>query len=102
MDALIAQASAINEGLRGIVLINGASPNPVVQEANETRELLYQYENLDLSPAVIRDRIAFRKAFRDGISVPEFTPVDTKATQEIETFYTEVFGNVEATSQAAG
>lgn len=102
MDALVAQAAAINEGLQGIVVINGASPNPVVQEAAETRELMSQFENLRLSETVIRDRIIFRKAFRDGLAVPEFAPVDTKGTEEISAFSAEVFGNVQAASQATG
>ena len=102
MDALVAQAAAINEGLQGIVIINGASPNPVVQEAAETRELMSQFENLRLSETVIRDRIVFRKAFRDGLAVPEFMPVDPKGTDEISAYYAEVFGDVQAASQATG
>ncbi len=102
MDALVAQAAAINNGLRGIVIINGASPNPVVQEAAETKALMSQFENLRLCDAVIRDRIVFRKAFRDGLAVPEFAPLDAKATDEISDFYAEVFGDVQAASQATG
>jgi len=102
MDALVAQAAAINEGLKGVVIINGASPNPVVQEAAETRELLTQFENLRLGDNVVRDRIVFRKAFRDGLAVPEFMPLDAKGTEEISSFYTEVFGDVQAASQATG
>lgn len=102
MEALVGQASAINEGLQGVVLINGASPNPVVQEAAETRDLLTEFENLRLGETVIRDRIVFRKAFRDGLAVPEYLPVDYKGTEEISAFYAEVFGNVQAQSQATG
>ncbi len=101
MDALVAQAAAINEGLKGVVIINGASPNPVVQEAAETRELLTQFENLRMGDVVVRDRIVFRKAFRDGLAVPEFMPLDPKGAEEISSFYSEVFGDVQAASQAA-
>ena len=39
---------------------------------------------------MIRDRIAYRKAARSGLSVVELEQPDSKANSEIEDFYREV------------
>ena len=48
---------------------------------------------------MIRDRIAYRKAARDGISVAEMKQTDSKAINEMNAFYSEVFANDEQTAQ---
>lgn len=63
---------------------------------------MFQFENLRLRETVIWDRIVFRKTFRDGLAVPEFMPLDAKATDEISAYYAEVFGDVQVASQATG
>jgi chromosome partitioning protein len=47
--------------------------------------------SLSLSEASICDRIAYRKAAREGICVDELKPKDAKACDEIAALYTEVF-----------
>jgi chromosome partitioning protein len=44
-------------------------------------------EHLGLSQSIIRDRIAFRKAARNGLAVPEMQPADPKAVFEIQEIY---------------
>ena len=41
---------------------------------------------------MIRDRISFRKAAREGCTVGELAERDTKAIGEIQALYEEVFG----------
>ena len=41
----------------------------------------------------IRDRIAYRKAAKDGLAIAELKPKDAKAVEEMEALYREVFGN---------
>jgi chromosome partitioning protein len=53
--------------------------------------LLADFAHLRLSAAVIRDRIAYRKAARDGLSVEELKPTDPKAGEEMQALFREVF-----------
>ena len=49
------------------------------------------FQHLGLISSVIRDRIAFRKSARDGLSVAELKQ-DKKATEEMNKFFKEVYG----------
>ena len=49
--------------------------------------------------SVVRDRIAYRKAARDGLSVVEMKPSDVKASREMNAFYMEVFNDDEQAAQ---
>ena len=57
--------------------------------------ILDEFENLTLAETVIRDRIAYRRAVREGKSVLEMKPQDGKAAAEMTNLYEEVF-NVKA------
>ncbi|MDX6751162.1 AAA family ATPase [Geminicoccaceae bacterium 1502E] len=92
MNTLVEQASAINERLRAFAVLNRASSNPSVKEADDARAALAEYENLAIAQSVIRDRIAFRKAAREGATVGEITDRDAKAIAEINRLYGEIFG----------
>ena len=91
MDELVATAKGFNPNLRAKVVISRSSTNPSVQESNETRKLLDDFSNLDLANAIIRDRIAYRKAAKDGLAVIESSPKDHKAIKEMEALSQEVF-----------
>ena len=91
MDDLVKTAQGFNPDLRAWVVISRASTNPSVNEVAEARNLLADFEHVQLSPAVIRDRIAYRKAARDGLSVEELKPADPKAGEEIQALFQEVF-----------
>ena len=90
MNDLVVTAQGFNPGLRAWVVINRGSTNPSVTEIDEAREILGDFEHLGLATSVIRDRIAYRKATRDGISVAEMK-ADPKAINEMDALYTEVF-----------
>ncbi len=103
MDDLVASAQGFNPGLKAWVVIGRASTNPSVTETAETREILADFQHLNLAEAVIRDRIAYRKAARDGRGVTEMKPTDAKASNEMHALYEEVFGDVEQVEkQTAG
>lgn len=92
MDELVGQALAINPELRAGVVINRASTHPRVQEADEARRLVEEFENLEFTGVVVRDRIAYRRAASEGLAVTEAVEPDPKAVAEMEAWYRAVFG----------
>ena len=92
MDSLVEMASGINQNLTAFIVLNRASTNPVIKEDQETREFFNQedFEYLSISKSTIRDRISFRKAARDGISVLEWGQ-DKKAINEMNLLYEEIY-----------
>jgi chromosome partitioning protein len=94
MDELVETARGFNPGLQARVIISRSSTNPSVRESDQAGQLLVaDFPNLDLADVTIRDRIAYRKAAKDGMAVVELSPKDPKATEEMEKFYKEVYGN---------
>ena len=93
MSELVEQGQALNEKLQAFVVLNRASPNPSVSEAEEAKELLKDFPNLLFSGVTVRDRIAFRKAGSAGQGVEELTPQDAKAVKEMQEFYEVVYAN---------
>lgn len=91
MDELVSSAQGFHPNLRAWVVISRVSTNPSVHESRDAREILADFSHLELSEVVIRDRIAYRKAARDGLCVDELKPKDPKASEEIEALYREVF-----------
>lgn len=81
--------------VNAFAVVNGASPNPAVRETGEVREALADYSALfPVMATVITERIAFRRASRDGLGVVELptSHSDAKATAEMSSLYEEVFG----------
>jgi chromosome partitioning protein len=93
MDDLVNTAKGFNPKLRAWVVISRSSPNPSVHETEEAGQILADFSHLELAKVVIRDRIAYRKAARDGLCVDELKPKDTKASEEIGALYNEVFSD---------
>ncbi len=93
MDELVTTARGFNPDLIARVIINCASTNPSVTEADEVRSVISDFPALELSDVIIKDRIAFRRAFRSGLSVSELVPEDKKAVYEIVGLYDEVFND---------
>jgi chromosome partitioning protein len=56
-------------------------------------EIMVDFPNLGLAGMTIRDRIAYRKAAKDGMAVCELKPKDPKAVEEMEALYKEVFND---------
>lgn len=93
MDDLVRTAQGFNPTLQAWVVISQASTNPSVTEAAEAQNLLSDFEHLRLANAIIRDRITYRKAARDGLCVEEMKPADPKAVEEMKKLFEEVLGN---------
>lgn len=93
LAALVVQAQAFNPGLVAGIVINRASPNPRVKEAEEAKDLIAAYSDLHLMEALLRDRIVYRKAVRHGLCVPEYPERDQAAGAELADVYREVYGD---------
>ncbi|NOR26181.1 MAG: AAA family ATPase [Desulforhopalus sp.] len=93
MDELIEVAQGFNENLQAYIVLNRVSSNPLVREAQETLTFVREegFQHLGLMDSVLRDRIAFRKSARDGLSVVEWKQ-DKKAAEEMNHFFREVYG----------
>jgi chromosome partitioning protein len=87
-------AEKIEARINAFAFVNGASPNPNVRETMEVKEALREYADLfPVLETVVTERIAFRKASRDGKGVVELAPnfSDAKANLEMMALYQEVF-----------
>ncbi|MEO1929468.1 MAG: AAA family ATPase [Gammaproteobacteria bacterium] len=93
MDELVETSKGFNPNIQAKVIISRSSTNPSVHESEETGKLLDDFLNLGLADVSIRDRIAYRKAAKDGLAVIELKPKDPKAIKEMKALYEEVFGN---------
>ena len=91
LNTLVETAIEYNSNLKTFVIINQASPNPAVKEVDEARELISEFPYLKFMDIHICERIAFRRAAIQGMSVAEYKPEDIKATEEIAKLYKEVF-----------
>ncbi len=93
MNNLIETAKGFNSTLQAKVIISRASTNPSVQESEETRKLLADFPHLESSYLIIKDRIAYRKAAKEGVAVTELKPKEIKASEEMTVLYNEIFNN---------
>nr|MBI9047714.1 hypothetical protein [Anaerolineaceae bacterium] len=91
MATMVSQASMLNPGMKAYIFLNRASSNPSVTETEEAREILGDLDSLILSQVIIHDRIAYRKAARDGMAVTEMKNPDQKAIAEINLLYKEIY-----------
>ena len=93
MEELVEMAKGLNDGLQAFIVLNRVSSNPAVREDQETRDFVKgeDFQHLALVDTVLRDRIAFRKSARDGLSVVEWKQ-DKKAVQEMNQLFEEVYG----------
>lgn len=96
MDTLVEIAKTLNERLAAFVVLNRVATNPVIKEDEDVREFFRQesFEHLSLTGAMTRDRIAFRKAARDGLAAVEYRQ-DGKAIMEITNLFEEIYGKFE-------
>jgi chromosome partitioning protein len=91
LNTLVETALHINENLKAYVVLNQAPTNPGIKEVEEAKSFILDFPNIRLMKSVISERIVFRRAAIQGMSVKEYRPEDLKAIEEIENFYNEVF-----------
>lgn len=94
MDTLVEMAKSLNEDLSAFIVLNRVATNPVIKEDREAREFIAgeNFQHLALAESMARDRIAFRKAARDGLAVIEYGQ-DNKAINEMNELYEEIYGD---------
>ncbi len=92
MDTLVEMAKGLNENLAAFIVLNRVATNPTIREDRETRDFITQekFQHLALAESMARDRISFRKAARDGLSVVEWGQ-DSKAVNEMNQLYREIY-----------
>lgn len=91
MNTLVETAIEFNPNLKAFIVINQASPNPAVKEVEEAKELIQEFSNLTLLKTHLCERISYRRAAIQGMSVSEYKPEDSKAIEEIVNLYEEIF-----------
>ena len=91
INDLVSNAKGFNPNLLPKILINRAATNPVINEVEEAKLVLEDFEFLRLSPSILKERISYRKAAKTGLSVVELEKKDNKASSEIEKLYEEIF-----------
>ncbi|HRH92432.1 MAG TPA: AAA family ATPase [Agitococcus sp.] len=91
IQTLVEEVIYLNEKLKAFVLLNQSSTNPSVKELQDAKELLKEFEFLNLMNAALCERIAFRKAAIRGESVAECNHYDSKAIAEIKLAYNEIY-----------
>ena len=80
----VREAKTINRNLKTYVVINRASPNPMVYEAQETRELLEsEQHDFEFIPVIFRDYKIFRDANAKGLSVLEESNAKARAALQL-------------------
>jgi len=93
VDRLVNDARVINPDLAVFVVLNFASTNPSVKEAEEAREFIEsEFPDMTLTKAVLSERIAYRRASGAGKSVPEFEAA-SYAAHEVRTLFKEIFNS---------
>jgi chromosome partitioning protein len=91
MDSLVEQAQTLNPRLFASVALNRASTNPSVSDAEEARDLILDYDHLNLVKCIIRERITYQRSVREGLGVIEVSQPDRKASAEITALYEEIY-----------
>jgi chromosome partitioning protein len=98
VDRLIGEVKGFNAGTQAIVVMNAASTNAKNVDVEEARAIVLEMRHLAMAKSVLCDRVAFRRAYRDGLAVVEYQPADEKARLEARHLYSEIFYHQKALS----
>ena len=93
-NVLVETAKEINESLDAYIVVNMASPNPNVKEAEEMIELVKEFSQLNILKTIVYERIVYRRAALGGMGVTEYKPEDSKAVAEVVNLYEEIYGEI--------
>jgi chromosome partitioning protein len=93
MKQLVQESQLFNPALKAYFVISRASTNPSVTEVEEAKDAISDIAGIPLCQTIIRERIAYRKAPKNGMGVTELSPSDrdSKANAELTAFYKEIF-----------
>lgn len=82
MSELVTAARDFNPALRAYLIISRAPTNERVKDLAEAREITADYPAFELVDTLIHERVAYRRAISEGMSVVE-AGADPKAAAEI-------------------
>ncbi|CAB3789845.1 division plane positioning ATPase MipZ [Paraburkholderia fynbosensis] len=89
VNELIGLARGLNPELKAVALLSIAPTNPVIREVEDARELLAEFDQLELADTIIRDRKVYRDALLAGKGVIELD--NSQARAEIQLLAQEFF-----------
>ncbi|TAM52402.1 MAG: cobyrinic acid ac-diamide synthase [Paraburkholderia sp.] len=89
VNELISLARGLNPELKAVALLSIAPSNPVIREVEDARELLAEFDQLELADTIIRDRKVYRDALLAGKGVTELD--NSQARAEIQLLAQEFF-----------
>jgi chromosome partitioning protein len=89
VNELVSLARGLNPDLKATCVLSRAPSNPVIREVEEARELLSQFEQLEMADTVIRDRKIYRDALLAGRGVVEMG--NSQARAEVQLLTQEFF-----------
>lgn len=90
MNDHVDTAKLYNPKLEVFIILNQLSSNPAVKEIESAKELIKEFEQVDLLSTFICERIEYRKAALSGMSVVE-RGQDIKAINEMKNLYQEIY-----------
>ena len=89
INELIGLARGLNPELKALAVLSIAPSNPVIREVDDAKELLHEFDQLDLADTIIRDRKIYHDALLAGKSVVELD--NSQARAEIQLLTQEFF-----------
>lgn len=90
IDRIVDEARTYNPNLLAYVVVNCAPTHATNTDADDMREVVSDLEHVGLCDSILRDRVSYRRAARDGVSVVEYVPKDERATAEMQALYDEL------------
>jgi chromosome partitioning protein len=89
VNELIGLARGLNTELKAAAVLSMAPSNPVIREVEHAKELLAEFDQLELADTIIRDRKVYRDALLAGKGVTELD--NSQARAEIQLLAQEFF-----------
>jgi chromosome partitioning protein len=89
VNELIGLARGLNPELKAVAVLSMAPSNPVIREVEHAKELLVEFDQLELADTIIRDRKVYRDALLAGKGVTELD--NSQARAEIQLLAQEFF-----------
>ena len=92
LDDIAADALEVNEKLQIKVVLNRASTHGASLDVPAAQDVLRQFECVEDSGLVVRERAAIRRATPHGLLVDEYSSPDENAERELGEVYRLVYG----------
>lgn len=91
VDELVKEAKGVNPKLQAYSFVSRADQYGLAGAAGQmATSILSSLEHLEFLPLAIGNRVAFEKAFSQGLSVLELQPADAKANAEVTALFTHI------------